>query len=69
MPSLLGILESKAILNIKIFQVVPCHGCHIYGTWGSGEVEGSLKSSNEVGQFTEGGTVFHEGKLIPLDIM
>ena len=39
---------------------------------GLGEVERwkeALKSSNEVGQFTEGRTVFHEGKLTPLDIM
>ena len=39
---------------------------------GPGEVEKwkeALKSSNGVGQFTEGGAVSREGKLTPLDIM
>ena len=42
----------KRPLNYIQGQVVPCHCCHIYGTWGSGEVEGSF-SLNSVPELIE----------------
>ena len=33
----------KSPLSYIQGQVVPCHCCHSYGTWGSREVEGSFK--------------------------
>ena len=50
--------------------MVPCHSCHIYGTWRSKEVGRGevLKSSNgRGGQVIKEGRNFYEGKLNFLD--